>query len=58
MALNNDGLPHNPLINSGAIMCSSLIERHAPISDRFDLVMKTWSELSGGFNPSFNNSVY
>ena len=27
MALNNDGLPHNPLINAGAIMCSSLIDR-------------------------------
>ena len=58
MALNSDGLPHNPLINSGAIMCSSLIEREAPIADRFDKVMKTWSDLSGGINPSFNNSVY
>lgn len=25
LVLNPDGLPHNPLINSGAIMCASLI---------------------------------
>ncbi len=58
MALNNDGLPHNPLINAGAIMCSSLIDRKAPIADRFDKVMKTWSDLSGSDDIAFNNSVY
>jgi len=26
LVLNSDGLPHNPLINSGAIMCASLIK--------------------------------
>ena len=58
MALNNDGLPHNPLINSGAIMCSSLIDRKSAIADRFDMVMNTWSELTGDDDISFNNSVY
>ena len=58
MALNSDGLPHNPLINSGAIMCSSLIRRNIPIADRFDEVIKTWTELSGDVEPTFNNSVY
>jgi len=58
MALNNDGLPHNPLINAGAIMCSSLIKRDLDVADRFDHVLKTWTELSGGIAPAFNNSVY
>ncbi|MBL4652700.1 MAG: glutaminase A [Flavobacteriales bacterium] len=58
MALNNDGLPHNPLINAGAIMCTSLIKNDSPIADRFDKVIKTWTDLSGGVEPSFNNSVY
>ena len=58
MALNNDGLPHNPLINSGAIMCSSLIQRNLDIADRFDHVLNTWQSLSGGIEPTFNNSVY
>lgn len=58
MALNNDGLPHNPLINSGAIMCSSLIQRDLDVADRFDHVLKSWTDLSGGEEPTFNNSVY
>jgi glutaminase len=30
--LNNDNLPHNPMINSGAIMCGSLVKaREDPV---------------------------
>lgn len=58
MALNKDGLPHNPLINSGAIMSCALLKPELDMSDRFDYVLKTWENLSGGIKPSFNNSVY
>lgn len=58
MALNKDGLPHNPLINSGAIMSCALLKPELDMSDRFEHVLKTWEELSGGIRPSFNNSVY
>ena len=58
LTLNNDSLPHNPMINSGAIMSSSLIRRDLNSADRFDEVLKTWQELSGGVRPNFNNSVY
>ncbi len=58
MALNQDGLPHNPMINSGAIMCASLIENKRNIADRFDCIMDTWTTLTGGNRPQFNNSVY
>ncbi|NEQ49037.1 MAG: glutaminase A [Leptolyngbya sp. SIO3F4] len=58
LTLNSRGLPHNPMINAGAIMSSSLIDRKADIADRFDLVSKTWSMLCGNRDVHFNNSVY
>jgi glutaminase len=58
LALNDRGLPHNPMINAGAIMCSSLIEPQAPLADRFDCIMAVWREMAGGARLSFNNAVY
>ena len=46
--LNPDGLPHNPMINAGAIMVSSLIGADFEPSKRFELVKKFYQELSGG----------
>ncbi len=58
LTLNNDGLPHNPMINAGAIMCASLIKPKLSQADRFDYVMSVWRSLSGGRRPGFDNSVY
>jgi len=58
LVLNNKGLPHNPLINSGAIMTCSLIRPEWEMADRFDHVLDVWSQLSGGTRAGFNNSVY
>jgi len=58
LALNLKGLPHNPMINAGAMMSCSLIENKNNIADRFDKVNKTWQALCGGKRMSFNNSVY
>jgi len=58
LALNDKGLPHNPMINAGAIMSCALIQPDKPLSDRFDHVMKTWTALSGGVAPGYNNPVY
>lgn len=58
LALNSSGLPHNPMINAGAIMCSSMIKPKAPLADRFDHVMNIWKRLSGGEAPGFNNPVF
>ena len=33
LLLNKKGKPHNPLINSGAIMTTSLIQNKSPLSD-------------------------
>ncbi|MFD8033612.1 glutaminase A [Streptomyces sp. NPDC059717] len=58
LTLNSDGLPHNPMINSGAIMSCSLIKSHADNADRFDYVAETWRRLTGGGTVGFNNAVY
>lgn len=59
IALNRQNLPHNPLINAGAIMACSLIRPDLDLADRFDHVMRTWNDLCGGIKePRFNNSVY
>ncbi|AWS44222.1 glutaminase A [Streptosporangium sp. 'caverna'] len=58
LSLNGDGLPHNPMINSGAIMSCSLIKPDLDIADRFDYVAATWQRLSGGRPVGFNNAVY
>jgi glutaminase len=58
LTLNDRGLPHNPMINAGAIMCASLIKPHLPQADRFDYVMQVWKSLAGGRAPGFDNSVF
>lgn len=58
LTLNNEGLPHNPLINSGAIMMASLIKPECDLADRFEFVSDTWSRLSGNAAMGFNNPVY
>jgi len=58
LALNPKGLPHNPMVNAGAIMTTSLIRPDEDIADRFDLVAATWQRLAAGRRPGFNNAVY
>ena len=57
LKLNNEGKPHNPLINSGAIMTCSMIALEKDSSERFDYIMKKWKKLSGNQSVGFDNSV-
>ena len=56
--LNPEGLPHNPLINAGAIMTAALVRPDLPLPERWDYVVSTWTRLTGGRRPGFANSVY
>ena len=56
--LNPEHRPHNPMINAGAIMTSSLVRPDLCLADRWDFVMDTWARLAGGRRPGFANSVY
>ena len=58
LTLNASGLPHNPMINAGAIMCASLLEPQRSAADRFDAVMQTWHALAPGGKISFDNAVF
>ena len=61
LMLNEEGKPHNPLINAGAIMTCSLVKKHledAP-GERFDSIVKSWVRASGNIKKvSFSNATY
>jgi len=50
-------IPHNPMINAGAIMSCSLIMNKSPMADRFSKVMSVWNKMCAS-PVSFSNSVY
>ena len=47
LLLNKNGIPHNPLINSGAIMTTSMLFKDDIISTRFEKIIDVWKSLSG-----------
>jgi glutaminase len=59
MVLNDDGIPHNPYINSGAIMICSLLQAEKDQSSRFRYIMEQYQRVTG-YNKSvtFSNSTY
>jgi len=58
LSLNEQGQPHNPMINAGAIMTCSLIKKEKALYERFDYISRRLQEFSGGIEFGFNNSVY
>ena len=56
--LNKKGLPHNPMINSGAIMVSSQVGKKMEPGKRFNILKKKYSKLSGNKTVGFDNSVF
>lgn len=58
LTLSEEGKPHNPMINAGAIMCSALIRPDLDVADRFDYVRSKWRALAGNQRIGFNNAVY
>lgn len=58
LTLSRSGLPHNPMINAGAIMSSSLIRRDLPNADRLEYLNNIVRALSGDKPAGFNNAVF
>ena len=57
--LNRNKLPHNPLINAGAMMVASLIKPDKEPSDRFETVKKYYQRMCGDSGKiGFDNSVF
>ena len=56
---NKHQLPHNPMINAGAIMMNSFIGPEKEPAERFDLVKSFYNELGGAVGTiGFDNSIY
>ena len=59
IALNPEQIPHNPMVNSGAIMTCSLIRHGQEQSARFRAIMDVWTKISGEQKyVTFSNSTY
>lgn len=60
--LNDKGLPHNPMINAGAIMTCSLLNRMDEYDEpakRYDMIMDYYKKMSGDVGKiGFDNNVY
>jgi glutaminase len=58
LTLDKNGRPHNPMINAGAIISTSLLRPDLAMGERFDYLSHLVAALSGGSKPGFNNSMY
>jgi len=56
--LNRDGLPHNPMINAGAIMVASQICKSEEPSQRFNTISSYYTKMCGNQKIGFDNSVF
>ena len=57
--LNRENLPHNPLINAGAIMISSLIKQKEEPSKRFETIKNYYQRMCANTGIiGFDNSVF
>ena len=57
--LNTDGLPHNPMVNAGAIMVASIVEPDKEPATRFAAVRRFYERMAGHKSDvRFDNDVY
>jgi len=56
--LNPENKPHNPLINAGAIVVTSLLHQGRSPAERFDHIVNQYKRINGGEFLGFNNSIY
>lgn len=50
--------PHNPMINSGAIMTSALIRPTHALPDRFDFIRRIWRSAMAGEEAGFDAATF
>lgn len=62
LVLDYDKKPHNPMINAGAILVSSLlktlVEPQMKLAEKFDFTQSWFQKMSGGESLGFNNAVF
>jgi glutaminase len=58
MELNRNNIPHNPMLNAGAIMACSLVLPEKYLFERYEYIINIWKKLAVTSQVQFNNSVY
>jgi len=62
IVLDYDDKPHNPMINSGAIMSAAIliyeVQPHLSLSEKYEFVHNYVKRMCGGLNVGFHNSVF
>ncbi|XP_067300448.1 glutaminase kidney isoform, mitochondrial isoform X3 [Pseudorasbora parva] len=56
--LDEDDKPHNPMVNAGAIVCTSLIKQRAGNAEKFDYVMNFLKKMAGNEYVGFSNATF
>ncbi|XP_048095082.1 glutaminase kidney isoform, mitochondrial isoform X1 [Alosa alosa] len=56
--LDEDDKPHNPMVNAGAIVCTSLIKQGAGNAEKFDYVMNFLQQMAGNEYVGFSNATF
>ncbi|XP_063070890.1 glutaminase 2b [Engraulis encrasicolus] len=58
LSLDEDDKPHNPMVNAGAIVISSLIKPGTNKAEKFDYVMDFVKKMSGQEYVGFSNATF
>nr|XP_060620054.1 glutaminase liver isoform, mitochondrial isoform X2 [Anolis sagrei ordinatus] len=58
LSLNEEGIPHNPMVNAGAIVISSLIKMGCNKAEKFDYVVDYLKKLAGNEYVGFCNTTF
>ncbi|KAM9829222.1 glutaminase kidney isoform, mitochondrial [Syngnathus typhle] len=58
LSLNKEDRPHNPMVNAGAIVISSLIKPDSKTAERFDYVMDFLKRTAGSEYVGFSNATF
>ncbi|KAL7865317.1 hypothetical protein SRHO_G00105640 [Serrasalmus rhombeus] len=56
--LNEEDKPHNPMVNAGAIVCTSVIKQKASNAEKFDYVMNFLKNMAGNEYVGFSNATF
>ncbi|XP_018094526.1 glutaminase kidney isoform, mitochondrial isoform X2 [Xenopus laevis] len=56
--LDEDDKPHNPMVNAGAIVITSLIKQGASNAEKFDYVMQFLNRMAGNEYVGFSNATF
>jgi len=62
IVLDHNNQPHNPMVNSGAIMSASillhLVKKEMNMAQKYDYVFSFFKKMAGGEYLGFNNSIF